>query len=168
MAVRTQGSSLFALYPIFGSDGNPTGEKEVIEIECALTVATGGTPADQIDITCLKDRTRAYLTGLRTPGQATVNLDADPKKETHFKMHRASISHDTIFDNMPFAYGWSDGTAVPTKKSDEDAFELPTTRSFILFHGKVSDFPFDIQSNSVVKTSMTIQRSGNIEWVRKA
>ncbi|HEL8044814.1 TPA: phage tail protein, partial [Escherichia coli] len=71
---------------------------------------------------------------------------------------------------LTFAVGWSDGTEAPVASSGSDAVEgllLPATRTWYVFRGYVSDFPFDFQSNSVVQTSATIQRSGQGVWVPK-
>ncbi len=69
--------------------------------------------------------------------------------------------------------GWADGTDEPTvaTSSDPDAVDglsLPDTRTWYVFQGYVSDFPFDFQANTVVQTSATIQRSGQGVWVPKA
>ncbi|EPB1863655.1 phage tail tube protein, partial [Escherichia coli] len=42
------------------------------------------------------------------------------------------------------------------------------TRTWYVFQGYVSDFPFDFQANTVVQTSATIQRSGQGVWIPKA
>lgn len=49
-----------------------------------------------------------------------------------------------------------------------DGLVLPSDRTWFIFQGYVSDFPFDFQSNAVVTTSATIQRSGSSVWVPKA
>jgi hypothetical protein len=73
---------------------------------------------------------------------------------------------------LTFAVGWSDGTSVPTAAAGaEDAVDglvLPSDRTWFIFQGYVSDFPFDFQGNAVVTTSATIQRSGSSVWVPKA
>ncbi|RAV23790.1 phage tail protein, partial [Staphylococcus warneri] len=71
---------------------------------------------------------------------------------------------------LTFAVGWSDGTEAPTASTEADAVNgmaLPDTRTWYVFQGYVSDFPFDFQANSVVQTSATIQRSGQGVWVPK-
>ncbi|HBU0543056.1 TPA: phage tail protein, partial [Klebsiella pneumoniae] len=49
-----------------------------------------------------------------------------------------------------------------------DGLVLPSDRTWFIFQGYVSDFPFDFQGNAVVTTSATIQRSGSSVWVPKA
>ncbi len=67
MSILTQGTQVFALVP---SATNPA-VLEILEIECATAFSPGGNPADQIEVTCLSDKVRRYMRGLRTPGQAS-------------------------------------------------------------------------------------------------
>jgi hypothetical protein len=60
--------------------------------------------------------------------------------------------------DLDFALGWSDGTAAPT--SDSTAFTTPTTRTWILFSGFISDLPFDFALNTVVTSNVSVQVSG--------
>ncbi|HEL8049442.1 TPA: phage tail protein [Escherichia coli] len=158
MSVLTQGTQLYVLI-----DG------VVSEVECITSFSPGSNPADQIEDTCLSERnTRTYQKGLRTPGEATVGLNADPANTSHIMLSNLAESSDQTL--LTFAVGWSDGTEAPVASSGSDAVEgllLPATRTWYVFRGYVSDFPFDFQSNSVVQTSATIQRSGQGVWVPK-
>ncbi|RMN59448.1 hypothetical protein ALQ56_01943 [Pseudomonas syringae pv. papulans] len=162
MAVLTQGTQLYALVPTVL---DPT-KLEVLEVDCITAFSPGGNPADQIEVTCLSDKTRRYMRGLRTPGQATFSVDADPKNASHIRMQQ--LSEDDSVESTAWAVGWADGTAKPTLNAAGDDFELPDTRTWFLIDGYVSDFPFDFAGNTVVKTAATIQRSGGSAWVRKA
>ena len=159
MSVLTQGTQIYFIDPEFDSNG-----PGVREVECATTFTPGGNPADQIEDTCLSDTSRSYKPGLRTPGQATLGLNADPDNESHVRLHELSETDPSPI--LKWAVGWSDGTAVPTLDSNGD-FELPATRTWFVFEGYVSDFPFDFAANTVVTTQATIQRSGGSAWVRK-
>ncbi len=83
MAILAQGTQIYALVPSRDSSGTPTGDYEVIEVECATAFNPGGNPADQIETTCLSETVRRYLRGLRTPGQASLTLNADPRNSSH-------------------------------------------------------------------------------------
>jgi hypothetical protein len=161
MSILTQGTQIFALVPAVTDPS----DLEVIEIQCATAFNPGGNPADQIEDTCLSDKVRKYLRGLRTPGQATMTLNADPRNASHVRLHQ--LSEDDDIGNVSWVVGWSDGTAPPTLNVAGDDFQLPTTRTWFLFDGYVSDFPFDFAANTVVVTSATIQRSGGSAWIRK-
>lgn len=168
MAKKTQGSQLYALMPTVDAEGAPTGDLEVMAIECMNNFTGGGNPADQIVIECLERHTRSYLKGMRTPGQATFTIDADPQNASHIALHEASESDEPEYEDILFALGWSDGTEPPTLNAEGDDFELPDSRTWFVFNGYVSDFPFDFQSNTTVKTNVSIQREGRGFWIKKA
>lgn len=159
MSVLTQGTQIYFIDPEFDSNG-----PGVREVECATTFTPGGNPADQIEDTCLSDTSRSYKPGLRTPGQATLGLNADPENESHVRLHQLSETDPS--PTLKWAVGWADGTSVPTLDSSGD-FELPTDRTWFVFEGYVSDFPFDFAANTVVTTQAAIQRSGGSAWIRK-
>lgn len=239
MSILSQGTQVYALVPpLMG-----TGPKTVMAIECATAFSPGGSPADQIEDTCLEDTSRRYKKGLRTPGQASLTVNADPNNASHIRLHQLSETDgDTT---IQWAVGWSDGKAAPTVASggsldavvvsaggtgyttaptvaftggggtgaagtatvsggavtgvtitnpgtgytsapavaftgagtgatasatvaSGDSFALPETRTWFVFEGYVSDFPFDFAANAVVSTAATIQRSGGSAWVRKS
>ncbi len=238
MSILSQGTQVFALVPpVLGP-----GPKTVLAIECATAFSPGGAPADQIEDTCLEDKVRSYQKGLRTPGQASLTVNADPNNASHVRLHQMSEADgDTTID---WAVGWSDGTAAPTVVAGgtvervtignggtgyttaptvaftggggtgaagtatvsagvvtgvaitnpgsgytsapivaltgagagataaavintNDSFDLPESRTWFVFRGYVSDFPFDFAANAVVSTAATIQRSGGSAWIRK-
>lgn len=160
MSVLTQGTQIYFIDPNYSTIG-----AGVREIECATTFSPGGNPADQIEDTCLSETTRSYRPGLRTPGQATLGLNADPANTSHVRLHELAETDPSPI--LQFAVGWSDGTAAPTLDTSGD-FVLPSTRTWYTFSGYVSDFPFDFAANTVVTTQATIQRSGGSVWTRKA
>lgn len=140
----------------------------VMVIECATSFNPGGNPADQIEDTCLEDFERTYKPGLRTPGTATITLNADPDNDSHVRIYE--LSQENPPPNVQWAVGWSDGTSAPGVMVDSNGdtvFDVPDDRTWYLFEGYVSDFPFDFQLNSVVTSDVTIQRSGGAVWARK-
>ena len=155
MAILSQGTKIYFIDP---------SDDSFVVVECATTLTPGGNPADQIETTCLEENDREYLAGLRTPGQATIGLNADPRESSHVRLHE--LSQDNPSPVLKWAVGWSDGTDAPTV-TDGD-FVLPTSRSWFTFEGYVSDFPFDFAQNTVVTTSVTVQRSGASSWATKA
>lgn len=108
MSILSQGTQVYALVPpLLG-----TGPKTVLAIECATAFSPGGAPADQIEDTCLEATVRSYKKGLRTPGQASLTVNADPNNASHVRLHQLSEADgDTTID---WAVGWSDGTTPPT------------------------------------------------------
>ena len=156
MSVLAQGTQIFFLDP----EAN-----EIVTVECATTLSPGGQPADQIEDTCLEATTRTYKRGLRTPGQAAMTINADPRNPSHIRLHE--LSESDTFDEIEWFVGWSDGTEPPTYDSETDTLTLPESRTWFTFRGYVSDFPLDFSANSVVTTAATIQRSGGSAWIPK-
>lgn len=162
MAMKTQGSQLYVLLP---TEADPL-ELEVVNISCTGAITLAGSPKDQLEDTCLEETSdRTYMQGLGTPAAATVNLQADPRNASHIRLYQLYQSGDVV----KFALGWSDGKNIsPTLNVDGDDFSLPNTRTWNVFQGYVSDFPFDIAQNAMVATAATIQRSGGSVWIKKS
>jgi len=159
MAVLAQGTQIYFKHPTFDSLG-----PAIVAVECATTFTPGGNPKDQIETTCLEDTVRAYLGGLRTPGQASMGINADPTNESHIIMHE--LSEDDPSPVLDWYVGWSDGTSAPTLDTNEEVV-LPEDRTWFTFQGYISDFPFDFAQNTVVTSTLTIQRSGGSAWIPK-
>ncbi|MFL1495500.1 MULTISPECIES: phage tail tube protein [Pseudomonas] len=161
MSILTQGTQVFALVPPLTG----TGPKTVMAIECATSFDPGGSPAEQVEDTCLESQERSYKKGLRTPGQASLGLNADPNNASHIRLHQLSETDgDTT---IKWVVGWSDGVAPPTLNTAGDDFELPESRTWFAFQGYVADFPFSFAQNAVVASTVSIQRSGGSAWIRK-
>lgn len=160
MSKLTQGTQLYVIDPR-GS------EPAVLVINCITGFNPGGAPKSQIDDTCL-DETEAmrYRAGLKAPGQATINLNADPTNASHVALYE--LYEDPLVEDLHWVVGWSDGKDIPPTIDSNGEFELPTTRSWFRFDGYIADFPFDHQGNTVVATAATVQRNGAGRWVRKA
>jgi hypothetical protein len=163
MSVLTQGTQLYVY---------KESTQQLMEIDCISSFNPGSSPADQIETTCLSERsTRSYQKGLRTPGQGTLTLNPDPGNVSHLFLSQSAESADQ--EDLVFAVGWSDGEDAPAidevgSDNAVDGLLLPEDRSWYVFKGYVSDFPFDFEANTVVQSAGTIQRSGAGIWVTKA
>lgn len=155
MAIIAQGTQIYFK--------DPTTEA-FVEVACATTFTPGGAPADQIETTCLSEGERSYMPGLRTPGQASLTINADPNESSHVRLHQ--MSEENPSPTVEWVVGWSDGTDAPTVDSSGDTV-LSGDRTWFTFEGYVSDFPFDFAQNTVVTTALTIQRSGGSAWIPK-
>lgn len=152
MAIKTQGTSLYALDP---EDGT------VLEVGCITSLDGISSPKDQVEVTCLQDNARSYVAGLETPGTATFTIYTDTSDDSHVRLHELY----KLGENMRFAVGWSDGTEAPTAATDD--FTLPDTRSWITFEGYLSDYPFSFATNSVVSSDISVQISGEVSMIAK-
>lgn len=157
MSVLAQGTQVYFIDP---------DTCEVVVVECATAFNPGGNPADQLEDTCLEAFERSYKPGLRTPGTASLTINADPANESHIRLYQLAAQNPP--PNIQWAIGWSDGFDIPPVADSNCTFNLPNTRTWFTFDGYVSDFPFDFQLNSIVSSDVTIQRSGESAWVAKA
>lgn len=122
MSILSQGTQIYALVPTVA---NPA-VFEILEIECATAFNPGGNPADQIETTCLSNKVRTYMRGLRTPGQASLTLNADPRNASHVRLHQ--LSEDDSIESISWAVGWSDGVdIVPTVGVDGTVSSIEIT-----------------------------------------
>lgn len=145
MAKKTQGTNLYFIDP-------DTFAVTTVGCVTAMTGLTAG--RDQIETTCLDSTARTYEAGMATPGAAQFTINFEPSDASHVRLHELYVAGTTV----DWALGWSDGTAAPV--SDSTAFDAPTTRTWILFSGYLSDLPFDFALNSVVSSQVAIQVSG--------
>lgn len=158
MSKLSQGTQVYLIDP---------DDDSVIEIECITSFNPGGNPADQLDDTCLANTTATYKRGLRKPGVAAAELNADPENASHIRLFELSDSDEEADQDLRFVIGWSDGTTVPTADSAGE-FVLPTTRTWFKFSGYVANFPFDFGINKLVTSQVSIQRSGKGVWQKKS
>lgn len=159
MSVLAQGTHIFFIHPNYDSGG-----PAIVRLECATSCSPGGSPRDQLDDTCLEDQDASSKPGLRRPGVATIGINPDPAYESHALLFDLFNSDEQV--TIKFAVGWADGKSIPTLDSNGD-FSLPTTRTFFLFQAYVSDFPFDHALNTIVAGTITLQRTGGSNWIRK-
>ncbi|MFP3415794.1 phage tail tube protein, partial [Bacillus sp. SIMBA_074] len=106
--------------------------------------------------TALEDFDKQFKKGMRTPGQASMTINADPAEPSHIRLHELSESNDQTLKSLKWVIGWSDGTAPPTVTDGE--FVLPDSRTWFKFEGYVADFPFDFALDTIVTTQVSIQR----------
>ncbi|BBT38845.1 phage tail tube protein [Pseudomonas putida] len=121
MSILTQGTQVYALMPPLSG----TGPSTVMEVECATAFNPGGAPKEQIEDTCLSSKDRTYKPGLRTPGQASLTINADPNNESHLRLHQLSEADGD--NTLKFAVGWSDGTDAPTSVASGSLDQIQVT-----------------------------------------
>ena len=150
MAKLTQGTQIYFIDPA---------DDSLVEVTGVTTFNPGGSPADQIETTSLTDSVKTFMRGLRTPGQASMEINADPTNASHIRLHE--LSQDDSVEYVQWAIGWSESDTDPSVDSDGD-FDITgaTDRTWFQFNGYVADFPLDFSTNSVVKSTVAIQRTG--------
>lgn len=153
MAILTQGTQIYFIDPDTDTATEVTG---------VTTFNPGGMPADDIETTSLTDTVKTYLSGLQNPGDASMDINTDPTNASHLRLHALMLLGTTL----SWAIGWSDGTAAAT--ADSSGFDLSTARTWFTFDAYVKDFPMDFSTNSVVKSSIALKRTGASTWTEKS
>ena len=153
MSKLTQGTEIYFI--------DPSDDTTVIKIAGCSTFNPGGAPADQIEDTSLDLDTKTYKRGLRTPGEASASVFADPTEASHITLH--GLANSATDTTVKWAVGWSDDTGTPPTAL-AGVFTLPSTRTWFTFDGYVKDFPLDFSTNTVVTTALAIQRTGTSAW----
>lgn len=154
--IKTQGTELFF------AAGTPI---DVMKLTCPTGITGLGGARDQIETTCLEDlEDKQYTGGLGNPGTVTVP----------FNFHTGDASQQELFDlkesgnNIQWLIGLSDGTAQPTLDSnDQLVAPSSSSRTSALITAYVSDVNIDIATNEIVRGTLTLQRSGPVEWTWK-
>lgn len=148
MAVKTQGTMLYAIDPV----GNT-----LLTVGCVTSIDGIDTTLEQVETTCLSDSARTYMAGLATPGTATFGINFDPSDASHVRLHQLKVAGTTL----QWAVGFADGADAPTVDAGPPVgFTLPDTRSWITFEGFMNSFPFSFAQNAVVASTVGIQVSG--------
>lgn len=163
MARRTQGSSLWVVAPTVA---DPT-KFELIKVGCPLNFKPGSESRNKIDNTCLEaEDYKSNMLGLAELGQATFDLNIDPTDVSHVRLK--SLEDSGV--ELTFILGWagktkgSVKTIVPALGTD-GTVTLPTGRSWTRFKGCIESFPMDFESDSAVKSSVSVQRTTKVEWI---
>lgn len=130
---------------------------DVVQVGCPTNISGISAAREQIETTCLESEGREYEPGLPAPSTATFALQFNPGDASHKLLHDYFSAANA--QNLQWAIGFSDGTAVPTADTAGD-FVLPTTRSFLLFAGYVADYPFEFALNAKVISTLSVQMSG--------
>lgn len=154
--IKTQGTALYF------AAGTPVA---IMKLTCPTGITGLGGARDQIETTCLEDlEDKQYTGGLGNPGTVTVP----------FNFHTGDASQQELFElkesgeNTQWLIGFSDGTTAPTLDSN-DQIVAPTSanRTSALITAYVSDVNIDIATNEIVRGTLTLQRSGPVQWTWK-
>jgi hypothetical protein len=145
--MKTQGTVLYTMDPA---------DDSVLVVGCVTAISGIDSQLDQLETTCLSDSARTYIAGLATPGAAQFSINFDPGDASHVRLHALKVAGTVL----PWAIGFSDGTAPPTTATAGE-FTLPSTRSWITFDGFMNSFPFDFALNANIASTVGIQVSGD-------
>jgi hypothetical protein len=154
--VQTQGTELFVI-----DDSNSVTEPEIVKMVCPTGITGMGGARDQIEDTCL-DTTgdKTFKAGLGNPGQVNVPFNLIPRDGSHKSLFAWKES-GTV---MKWLVCLSESSTDPTVDTDGE-FVKPTDRTTIEFEAYVADVNIDVANNEIVRGTLTLQRSGSVEFI---
>jgi hypothetical protein len=147
---------------IYFADTSGASDVNLIKLDCPTGLTgIGGGPKNPIDTTCLdatSDRTQ--VTGLGTPSPITIPVNFIPSSGAHQALVRLKESGDEI----QWMALMSDGTMAPTLVADEIVPPVSPNRTAVEWQASVSEFVIDVQTDDIVKATLTLLRSGGETW----
>lgn len=156
--VQTKGTRLFFATPLAASSSDADGVV-ILKVACPTGIQGLGGAANQIDTTCLDSVEMEYARGMLNPGQITVPINFIPRSEAHQALVALREDGSTISWMIVF----SDQSGSPSSVDSNSRLVSPgeTTAEFLAY---VADFNIDIATNEIVRATLTLQRSGAVEW----
>lgn len=151
--IKTQGTDLYFA----------VSESAIHKVACATGITGLGGAAPQINTTCLDSSEQEYERGLLDPGQVTVPVNFIPRSAAHQALVALRASGDTV----SWMIVLSDQTGAPTVQDSTGHLDSPgaTTAEFL---GYLADLTIDIATNEIVRATLLIQRSGEVDWTLPA
>lgn len=132
---------------------------EILKVACATGIQGLGGAGSQVDKTCLDSDEMEYFRGMKDPSEVTIPINFIPRSAAHQALQDLDESGDAI----SWMIALSDQAAAPTSVDSDGRLVSPgsTTVEFLAY---VSDFEIDIQTNEIVRATLTLQRSGAKSW----
>lgn len=149
MSVNAQGTQLYF--------ADPDSEGEIIEVDCLTSLDGLSAPLGEEDTSCLADLGSTVEPTIFQAGSATFTVRFDPSVASHirlFEIHRAK-------QKLKWAVGFSDGLDIAPSSVDSDGdLVVPGTRTWLLFTGYISEFPWSFALGTKVTNNLTIRTDG--------
>lgn len=152
--IRTQGTELYV------ADTLSASVAAALKFVCPTGITGLGGAKDQIESTCLDTMgDKEFVSGLGNPGQVSVPFNFIPR----------NLSHQILFDlkesgeTLKWIELFSESNAVPTLDGNGE-FIAPASRTSAKFDAYISDVNIDAATNEIVRGTLTLQRSGQVDW----
>ena len=161
MAIKSQGTALYFV------DNITTPKTPIlVRMNCPTGISgVGGGTKQQINVTCLDEMSEErFEAGLGTPNALSIPYNFDPALVSHQVLDKLKKSGY----NTQWCICLSDGDAAPTLAAGVVTIKQPDGRTSVTFTAYVSENNKDIQTNDVVKGTLSLQRSGDEIWKYKA
>ena len=136
-------------------------ESEILKVACPTGISGFGGPNTQIDQTCLDSLEMEFFAGMANPGALSVPVNFINRSAAHQALETLKASGEKI--------SWmvvdSDQAGAPVTQDSDGRLVSPgpTTKEFL---GYVADLDETYEINDIKRATLTIQRSGaiNYDW----
>lgn len=150
--VKTQGTHLFFVDNTTDSNGTIT------RLACPTGAQDGGGAKDDIEVTCLDAlEDKEFVAGLGNPGDWTIPFNLIPRDGSHQALWQLKRS-GAVVDWMA---ALSESDSPPTLNASGDMV-APADRSSFKFPAYVKDVVIDLQTNDIVRGTITLRRAGEV------
>lgn len=155
--VKTQGTELFVIDTVT----NPE-QPAIVKFSCPTGIeGVGAGTKTQIPATCLDTETdEESVAGLGSPGAMSVPFNFIPTAVAH---QLILVDFKESGERMKWMVCLSDGKSLPTLSPGGD-FVKPTDRTAIGFKAYVAEATIGMATNALVTGTMSLQRSGKLDW----
>ncbi len=150
--VLTQGTNVWLLH------GKPA---VLTKMDCVKALVLGDDSATEINTTCLEEPdTATSMYGLNTPGESSLQIDTDPKNQSHMTLLK--LAGDKEFVGV--YVGWSDGKSEPTLTGE--AVTLPEDRTFSSFMAILRKGNAVFDADALVNHTIPMKRQSEVieDW----
>lgn len=149
MSVNAQGTQLYF--------ADPDSEGEFIEVNCLTSLDGLSASLGEEDTTCLADEGQSVEPTVFQAGTATFTVRFDPSETSHVRLYE--LYRDK--QKLKWAVGLSDGIDIPPDSVDSNGdIVVPDTRTWLLFTGYISEFPWSFQTGAKVTNALSIRTDG--------
>jgi hypothetical protein len=132
---------------------------EILKVACATGITGLGGAGSQVDKTCLDSEEMEYERGMKDPSQVTVPVNFIPRSASHQALQDLDESGRIV----SWMIVLSNQSGAPTGLTTDEHLVSPGPTT-VEFMGYVADFEIDIQTNEIVRATLTLQRSGPKDW----
>jgi hypothetical protein len=162
-AFEAKGTHIYFVDP--GGEVSSDAPAAIRKLTCPTAVPeiNGGT-VDRIDTTCLDivGRFRTNIPGFADPADVAIPFILYAQDGGHRALKRLQNSGAQTH----WWVGLSDSVVIPDELDSEGNMVVPEDREAFHFMGGVANLTFTIDSNDVVRGTVTIRPSGDTTWVQ--
>jgi|SRR5690606_26556369 len=153
--IETKGTRLFFL-------NGPGSPQDILKVACPTGIEGLGGAGSQIATTCLDSQEMEYKRGMKDPSQINLPINFIPRSASHQALEALDESGEVVDWMIVF----SDQDANPTAFADVDGVNniVSPGATSVRFQGYVADLNINVQTNEIVRATITIQRTGAKEW----